>query len=126
MIIKLWVIVVLDYNRIDGTPTVEMSIMYYRINELSMAARSLEEPFREDEDFFLNCFENEPSLIRCCRSSRIQFFLNGLFKRDKATRDFFTVFLFQIMVYTANSFGLMYSLKRISPTHSQIPFISHS
>ena len=29
-----------------------------------MAARSLEEPFREDEGFFLNCFENEPSLIR--------------------------------------------------------------
>jgi hypothetical protein len=35
-----------------------------RINELSVAARSLEEPFREDEDLFLNCFENEPSLIR--------------------------------------------------------------
>ena len=24
----------------------------------------MEEPFREDEGFFLNCFENEPSLIR--------------------------------------------------------------
>ena len=41
--------------------------MMCRINELSMAARSLEEPFREDEGFFLNCFENEPSLIRYIR-----------------------------------------------------------
>jgi hypothetical protein len=53
-----------------------------------MAARSLEEPFREDEDFFLNCFENEPSLIRCGRSSRIQFFLNVLFKGTRQRETF--------------------------------------